>query len=249
MSLVSFSTEDAVALVTLDRPPVNAIDSALAEALVETFSRCESDEIRAVVVTGGARFSVGADIKEFAERGPAAASLRDAVSALAGLSKPTIAAIEGFALGGGLELAMGADFRYLAEDAAVGQPEINLGLIPGAGGTQRLARIVGPQRARELIFTGRHLGASEALEIGVVDEVFPSGTVLEAAMEAARRFAVGPTAAYGAASRVIDAGWDMPLDAALDVEAEAFDALFETEDAREGVAAFVGKRTPEFRGR
>jgi enoyl-CoA hydratase/carnithine racemase len=249
LSLVSFSTEDSVAVVTLDRPPVNAIDSALAAALVEAFARCKAPEIRAVVVTGGARFSVGADIKEFVERGPAAGSLRDAVSALEGLEAPTIAAIEGFALGGGLELAMGADFRYLAEDAAVGQPEIRLGLIPGAGGTQRLARLVGPQRARELILTGRHVPAAEALEVGLVDEIFPSGTVLEAAVDAARRFASGPTAAYGAASRVIDAGWDMPLAEGLALEAEAFDALFETEDAREGIAAFVEKRDPEFRGR
>ena len=248
MSPVAFSIDESVAIVTLDRPPVNAIDSTLALELVEAFGRCEDSDIRAVVVTGGPRFSVGADIKEFLERGPGAGPLRSAVSALEGLAKPTIAAVEGFALGGGLELAMGADFRYLGEDAAVGQPEIKLGLIPGAGGTQRLARIVGSQRAREMIISGRQVDAAEALEMGLADEVVPSGTALEAAMDAARRFARGPTAAYAAASRVIDAGLDRPLAEGLALEADAFDALFETADAREGIAAFVEKRDPGFGG-
>ena len=154
------------------------------------------------------------------------------------LEKPTIAAVRGFALGGGLELAMGADFRYFADDATVGQPEILLGLIPGAGGTQRLPRLVGYQRAKEIIFSGRHLGA---------------GVHVEAERECQAEHALhalfhGPTLAYGAAKRVLSDGLRLPIEQGLRTEIDAFLACFGTDDAREGVAAFAGKRQASFTG-
>ena len=155
-----------------------------------------------------------------------ARSLVDAVAVLDQLEKPTIAAIHGYALGGGLELAMGADFRYLAEDARVGQPEIKLGLIPGAGGTQRLQRLVGFQKAKDLVYTGRQVGAEEALAIGLADRVFPSDQVLDAALEAAGEMATGPTRALTAAKQALAGGHGRPLHDGMELEAQAFDQSF-----------------------
>ena len=199
-------------------------------------------------------FAVGADITGFQEAFETSADDRQSVglgvaaSRLAGLAKPTIAAVQGVALGGGLELAMGADLRYLAEDARVGQPEILLGLIPGAGGTQRLSRIVGYQRAKEMCLSGRHVGAEEALAIGLADRVVPAEELLNAAKEAAGRFAEGPTQAYAAVKRAVGDGFDLTLEEGLAIEAAEFGGAFATEDARIGVAAFLAKETPEFVG-
>lgn len=254
MSFVELTVDGPVALVRIDRPPVNALAEDVALGLKEAFAECADPAFRAVVVTGQPHFAAGADIKGFQASFDAgveertAWTLQEAIALLEALEKPTIAAVHGYALGGGLELAMGADFRYLAEDAKVGQPEILLGLIPGAGGTQRLPRLVGYQRAKELVFTGRQVGAAEALEMGLADKVSPTDDLLDAAMESARELAAGPTAAIAAAKRSLNTGFG-PIDSGLQVEREAFNQSFQTEDAREGVAAFIAKRRADFKGR
>jgi enoyl-CoA hydratase/carnithine racemase len=255
MEYVELTLEGPVALVRLDRPPVNALAEDAALELKEAFESCADAAIRSVVVTGEPHFAAGADIRGFQATFDAgveersARTLQEAIAALESLEKPTIAAVHGYALGGGLELAMGADFRYLAEDARVGQPEILLGLIPGAGGTQRLTRIVGYQRAKEMIFSGRQVDAEEAMAIGLADEVFPAGELLERAMEAARKWATAPTRAIAAAKKALNSGAGLPVDQGLLVEREAFNESFKTGDAREGVAAFIAKRQAEFKGR
>ncbi len=249
MQFVEYTVDGSVAIVRLDRPPVNALSAALVDELGETFEKAADPSIRAVVITGTPHFAAGADIREFQvafdedRREGIASGLSDAILALERLPKPTIAAIRGFALGGGLELAMGADYRYLAGDAKVGQPEIQLGIIPGAGGTQRLARLIGYRAARDLILTGRHVDATEALELGIADKV--ADDVLEVAMGDARRWAEGPTVAYGAAKAALRTG----LAEGLEVEREGFSLVFRTKDAEEGVRSFLGKRTPSFQGR
>jgi enoyl-CoA hydratase/carnithine racemase len=253
-SLVDYSVDGAVALIRLNRPPVNALSEELAGDLLEAFTIAVDPAVRAVVVTGQPHFAAGADIKGFQaaydlgrdER--LASSLVEAIWALDRLAKPTIAAVHGYALGGGLELSLGADFRYLAEDAKVGQPEIKLGLIPGAGGTQRLARVVGFQKAKDIVYTGRHVGAEEALTIGLADRVYPSERLLEEALKAAAEFAKGPTRAIAAAKKALADGWGRPLADGMEVEAEGFQESFRTADAREGVAAFIEKRPANFEG-
>lgn len=255
MSLVEYTVDGAVALVELKRPPVNALSEELSRELKEAFERCQDPGIRAVVVTGRPHFAAGADIKGFqqtyesGEGGDIAETLVDAIWTLEGLAKPTIAAVHGYALGGGLELAMGADFRYLADDAQVGQPEIKLGIIPGAGGTQRLPRIVGYQRAKEIVYTGRFVPAAEAKEIGLADEVVPAAELLDRALADAADWAKGPTLGIAAAKKAINDGWGLPMREAMEVERRAFSESFWTEDAKEGVAAFVEKREAHFQGR
>lgn len=256
MSLVELTREDAVALVRLNRPPVNALNEELASDLQSAFEDCQDESIRAVVVTGQPNFAAGADIKGFKEQMEAgaetdviASTLIVAIEILENLAKPTIAVIHGFALGGGLELALGADFRYFAEDARVGQPEILLGLIPGAGGTQRLTRIVGYQQAKEMVFSGRQVEAPEALELGLADKVAPTEEVLESAMEDAKKWATMPTAALAEAKRLFaETGSSSDFAAGMRRESAAFQRLFSTNDAREGVAAFVEKRKANFTG-
>lgn len=255
MEFVEVTRAGAVGVVRIDRPPVNAISEALAEELERAFTDMGDDDIRAVVVTGQPHFAAGADIKGFqetlerGERERTARGLKRAIRVLDDLAKPTIAAVHGFALGGGLELALACDFRYLAEDARVGQPEVILGLIPGAGGTQRLPRVVGSQRARELIYTGRQVDAGEALEIGLADRVAPKSDLLEMAMEDAREWATKATVAIAAAKRAINEGGRLPFDEGLVIEEEGFDRVFASRDGAEGVAAFVDKRPPDFTGR
>lgn len=255
MSLVKLSREGAVALVTLDRPPVNALSAELSADLLAAFTECQDPGVRAVVVTGEPHFAAGADITGFKAAFDAgtddelANALTDAVWTLEGLEKPTIAAVRGFALGGGLELAMGADFRYLSEGAKVGQPEIMLGIIPGAGGTQRLPRLVGYQAAKEMVYSGRHVTAGEAEELGLADKVVEEDRLLEVAMEDAARWAEGPTRAIAAAKRALNDGWGQPMSRAMEIEAAEFSRAFGTEDAREGVSAFLDKRKPAFEGR
>jgi enoyl-CoA hydratase/carnithine racemase len=254
MDLVNYSVADNVATVTLNRPPVNALNAGLIADLSEAFVLAADPTVRAVVITGSPHFAAGADITGFQASFEAgdddrqASGLTEAVVALEQLQKPTIAAVTGYALGGGLELSMGADFRYLGEGAKVGQPEILLGIIPGAGGTQRLARIVGAQRCKELCMTGRHIRADEALAIGLADKVAADDDVLALALADAKEFAQGPTKALAAVKNAIRIGYDLPLSGAIGIEAEQFAETFRTQDARIGVAAFIAKEKPDFVG-
>jgi enoyl-CoA hydratase/carnithine racemase len=255
VSLVEYEVEGSVAVITLARPPVNALNAELIGDVSDAVDASASGDIRAVVVTGQKHFAAGADIKRFVDAfdsgasEPQASGLGEVVRKLEQLPKPVIAAVGGYALGGGLELALGADFRYLSESAKVGQPEINLGLIPGAGGTQRLQRVVGYQRAKEMVMSGRHVEADEALAIGLADKVVADDALLGEARADAARWALGPTLAYAAAKSAITEARAMPLDKALEYERDRFNELFATEDARAGVMAFVEKRTAEFEGR
>ena len=255
MEFVDYIVDGAVATITLDRPPMNALNGTVIAELTKAFDHATDEDVRAVVLTGTTHFAAGADITGFqasfeaGERDRQASGLAEAVAALEGLEKPTIAAIAGYALGGGLELSMGADFRYLGEGARVGQPEVKLGLIPGAGGTQRLARIVGPQRCKEICMTGRQVDAREALAIGLADKVAPDDEVLELALTDARRFANGPTRAYAAIKTSIREGYDLSVTGGIAIESEQFSNAFRSDDARIGVAAFLAKEKPEFTGK
>ena len=177
--------------------------------------------------------------------------LMSSISAVARIPKPVIAAITGYALGGGCELALACDFRVVADDAKLGQPEILLGIIPGAGGTQRLARLVGPAKAKDLVFTGRHVGAEEALELGLADAVVPDDEVYSTAVAMARKFAAGPPLALAAAKRAIDEGLDGSLDDGLTLESRLFAELFDTEDQKTGMRSFLenGPGKAQFTGR
>jgi enoyl-CoA hydratase/carnithine racemase len=245
----------AVATIRLDRPPANALAREVSLELSVAAKEVTADEgVRAVVVWGGERiFAAGADIKEMVASGPEeiavdVGALEQACRDLEAIPKITIAAINGFALGGGLEVALACDFRYAADDAQLGLPEIRLGIIPGSGGTQRLPRVVGLAKARDLIYTGRSVAAGEALEIGLVDRVAPAAGALELATDEARAFAEGPSLAYAAAKRALAAA-DRPLEDGLRVERKAFVALFATRDQEEGMRAFLDKREPNFEGR
>jgi len=255
VGFVEYAVTDTVARITLNRPPVNALNPELIADIDEAIAAAESPDVRAVVITGAPHFAAGADITEFQagfdgeSDDELAGDLSGVVARFEKLEKPTIAAVNGFALGGGLELAMGADFRYLAEDARVGQPEILLGIIPGAGGTQRLPRLVGYQKALEMCLSGRQIDAAEADALGIADKVVPSGEVLDLAMADAARFSKGPTAAYAAAKRAIRGGFGTRIDRGLEVEAAEFARVMETSDARIGVAAFLAKEKPGFIGR
>jgi enoyl-CoA hydratase/carnithine racemase len=244
--LVAVDIDQAVATLRLNRPPMNALNSAIQSELANAAVRVDADpQIRAIVIYGGEKlFAAGADIKEMADVSYARMAadsrrLQSAFNAVASISKPVVAAITGYALGGGLELALCADFRVLGESARVGQPEILLGLIPGAGGTQRLPRLIGPARAKDLIFSGRFVGAAEALAIGLADQVVPDGEVYEAACALAARYAAGPPIALAAAKHAIDEGLGTDLQTGLEIERLGFAGLFATEDAREGMRSFV----------
>jgi enoyl-CoA hydratase/carnithine racemase len=253
--LVTLQTQDGVATIRLDRPPMNAIDRRVTSELREVAAEAgERDDVGAVVLWGGEKvFAAGADVKMMAGLSPAQvkpviASMQDVFNAIEEIPKVVIAAINGYALGGGCELAMCADFRFAARDARLGQPEILLGIIPGAGGTQRLPRLVGLSRAKELVYSGRQVDADEALRIGLVDAVFPAGEVYAEAVTAARRYAQGPRDALRAAKAAVDWGSRTDLRTGLVLEREAFAALFATADQREGIRAFLEKRPPTFGG-
>ncbi len=254
MSLVNYAVIGSVAQITLNRPPVNALNSELIADIDAAIAQAEDPAIRAVVINGTKHFAAGADIKRFVDAfdsedsEPQASGLGAVVLRFEALEKPTIAAISGYALGGGLELAMGADFRYLASDAKVGQPEILLGIIPGAGGTQRLQRIVGFRAAKELNFSGRHISAAEALEIRLADKVVEPDELIGTALEDAAKWAQGPTRAYWAIKKAMGDGNGLALESALSVEREAFEAVFKTADAKTGILAFVNKEQAEFSG-
>ena len=255
---VNLETAHGIGTIRLNRPPVNALnDQVTAELAAAARAAAESDEVRAVIVYGGEKvFAGGADITVMAEAGYAemtvrSARLQEAMALIAALPKPVVAAITGYALGGGLELALAADFRVAGERARVGQPEILLGVIPGAGGTQRLPRLVGPARAKDIVFSGRMVGAAEALQIGLVDQVVPDDSVYQAALDMVQRYASGPALALRAAKQAIDAGLGVGLATGLEIERVQFAALFGTEDQKAGMRSFLengpGKAT--FTGR
>jgi len=235
---------------------MNALNGQVQDELVAAATQAAEDEsVRAVVVYGGEKvFAAGADIKQMLtmshdDMAARAARLSAALGVLARVPKPVVAAITGYALGGGCEIALACDWRVAAVDAKLGQPEIALGVIPGGGGTQRLARLVGPARAKELVLTGRLVDATEALALGLVDRVVPAGeSVYEAAVEMVRRYVDGPAQAIRAAKLAIDGGLDLPLERALELESQLFADLFATHDRVEGMTAFVEKRKPTFTG-
>jgi enoyl-CoA hydratase len=232
---------DDVALVQLDRPKANALSAEVLSQLQAAAEDLAADPPGAVVVWGGRRiFAAGADIDELSQAGAAAvgANFAAALGALAALPRATIAAVNGFALGGGLELALACDFRVCAEDSRFGLPEVHLGVIPGGGGTQRLPRQIGASRAKELIFTGRQVRADEALSIGLVNRVVAPDYVLDAALTWAAELARGPLVAHGLAKSAVDRGLESTLSDGLAIEQEAFVAAAQTEDAARGIASF-----------
>jgi len=255
---VNLEAADGIGTIRLNRPPVNALNDQVTEELAAAArAAAGSDEVRAVVVYGGEKvFAGGADIKVMAEADYAEMALRsgrlqEAVGLIAAIPKPVVAAITGFALGGGLELALAADFRVAGERTRVGQPEILLGVIPGAGGTQRLPRLVGPARAKDIVFSGRMVTAAEALAIGLVDQVVPDDSVYPAALDMVKRYASGPALALRAAKQAIDAGLGVDLATGLEIERVQFAALFGTEDQRAGMRSFLenGPGQASFTGR
>jgi len=255
---VRVERDEAIATIRLDRPPMNALNAQVQDEIAAAAAEVDADPaVRAVVLYGGENvFAAGADIKEMAEARFAQVALdsrrlQASFTAVAGIGKPVVAAVTGYALGGGLELALCADFRVAGESARVGQPEILLGIIPGAGGTQRLPRLIGPARAKDIVFTGRFVAAAEALQIGLVDTVVPDAEVYQAARGLVARYATGPAVAIRAAKQAIDAGIESDLGTGLEIERLNFAALFATEDQRAGMRSFIengpGKAT--FAGR
>lgn len=243
---VTLEVRDGVGTILLDRPPMNALDVAIQDRLRELAEEAtRRDDVRSVILYGGEKvFAAGADIKEMQVMDHTAMVLRskglqDAFTAVARIPKPVVAAVTGYALGGGCELALCADFRIAADNARLGQPEILLGLIPGAGGTQRLARLIGPSRAKDLIFTGRMVAAQEALVLGLVDRVVPAAEVYEQAHAWAAKLAKGPALALRAAKESVDAGLETDLDTGLTIERNWFSGLFATEDRERGMRSFV----------
>jgi enoyl-CoA hydratase/carnithine racemase len=253
--LVHLEVDDGVGVVRLDRPPANAISLELAQELLDVLREVETrEDVGALVLWGGPRlFAAGADINEMVDAD--AARIREHVTTLGAacdrlesMPKISIAAISGFALGGGFELALGCDLRYAAADAKVGQPEVRLGVIPGAGGTQRIAWLAGLGVARDLSYTGRQVGAEEAKGLGLVERVMPAEDLPAAAIEDARTFARGPRLALAAAKEAILQVVQGPGPAGLRRERELFLGLFGTADQQEGMRSFLEKRPPTFRG-
>lgn len=251
-------SDSGVGTIRLDRPKVNALNSTVAREIDDAVGAARNDErVRAVVVWGGEKvFAAGADIKEMADLDPVTmyryiGDFQEVFSRLEALPKVTVAAINGFALGGGCELSLACDFRICAEDSQLGQPEILLGVIPGAGGTQRLPRLVGPARAKDIIYSGRFVSADEALAIGLVHKVVAPDQVYETAVKCAERYARGPLIALMAAKQAIQNGLQVDVPSGLLIERQAFAALFASEDQRIGMESFVekGPGRAEFVGR
>lgn len=254
---VSLQVADGVGTIRVDRPKMNALDRQVQEEIRAAATEAtERDDVKAVVVWGGERvFAAGADVKEMADMSHAdmvkrSAGLQSAFSAVARIPKPVVAAVNGYALGGGCELALCADVRFAADNAVFGQPEILLGIIPGAGGTQRLTRLVGPAKAKDLIFTGRFVKADEALAIGLVDRVVAADEVYAQAVEWAAQFTRGATLALRAAKESVDRGIETDLETGLEIERQQFAALFATADRTIGMESFVehGPGKAEFVG-
>ncbi len=254
---VRLEVADGVGTIRLDRPKMNALDVVMQEeiraAAVEATDR---DDVKAVVIYGGERvFAAGADVMEMADMSHTdmikrSSGLTSAFTAVAKIPKPVVAAVTGYALGGGCELALCADIRIAADNATLGQPEVLLGIIPGAGGTQRLSRLVGPSKAKDIIFTGRFVKAEEALAIGLVDRLVPAADVYTEAVAWASQFAGAATYAVRAAKESIDRGLEVDLDTGLEIERQQFASLFATEDRTIGMGSFVenGPGKAQFKG-
>ncbi len=255
---VHLDVTDAVATIRLERPPMNALSTSVQKEIREAAREVSGrKDVRAVILYGGPKvFAAGADVKEMADWSYTDAvdnsvDLTDCFSAVARIPQPTIAAITGYALGGGCELALCCDLRICGDNARLGQPEILLGIIPGAGGTQRLPRLIGPARAKDLILTGRFVAADEALSIGLVNQVVAPDDVLTAAQALATQLAAGPPYAMRAAKEAVDRGLEVDLATGLDIERVQFAALFATQDRKDGMTSFIesGPGKAEFHGR
>jgi enoyl-CoA hydratase/carnithine racemase len=243
---VRLEVAEGVGTIRLDRPKMNALNKQVQEEIRESATEAaDRDDVRAVIVYGGERvFAAGADIKEMAEMSytdmvKRSGALSSALSSVAKIPKPVVAAITGYALGGGCELALCADIRIAGDNAVLGQPEVLLGIMPGAGGTQRLTRLVGPSRAKDIIFSGRFVQADEAERIGLVDKVVPAESVYDEAMAWARQFSNAASYALRAAKEAIDRGLEVDLETGLEIERQQFAALFATEDRSIGMRSFI----------
>jgi len=247
--------DGAVVVVTLNRPQaLNALSYALVKDLSLAMQELDQDdEVRVIIVTGGEKvFAAGADIKEMADRGPFDERIQERLTyrdQINKITKPIIAAVSGFALGGGCELAMSCDIIIASETARFGQPEVNLGIIPGSGGTQRLTHLLGKHRAMELVLTGDAISATEAERLGLVNRIFPVELFLEEAKNIARKIAAKPVLAIKAAKEAVLKAANAPLDEGLDYERKSFYLLFASEDRSEGMRAFLEKRKPDFKGK
>jgi enoyl-CoA hydratase/carnithine racemase len=255
---VRLEVDAGIGTIRLARPPMNALDIEVQEGIRATAAEAaQRRDVAAVIVYGGEKvFAAGADIKQmqtmsYTDMVDRSAALQSALTAVAQIPKPTVAAVTGYALGGGCELALCCDFRVAGDNAKLGQPEILLGVIPGAGGTQRLARLVGPARAKDLIYTGRFVDAAEALAIGLVDEVVGADDVYAAARRRVERFVGGPAYALRAAKEAVDRGLETDLTTGLEIERMLFAGLFATRDRELGMSSFVkeGPGKAQFEGR
>lgn len=254
---ILFEVRDGVGILTFNRPKaLNALNPQTLEELGDAVERIRNDDtIRVLVLTGAGdrAFVAGADISEFAKMNVLQARLFSELGqavffSIERLPKPVIACVNGFALGGGCEVAMSCDFIYASDKAKFGQPEINLGLIPGFGGTQRLSRLIGRAKAKELCMTAEAIDAQQAKDLGLVAKVFPADQLIDETMRTAGALALKSPAALRSIKKVIDCGFDIDLQNACSLEAEAFGVCFGTEDMREGVSAFLEKRKAEFKG-
>jgi len=254
---IKYEVIEAIGTITINRPDVlNALNMQVLKDLLAAIGEVAADEnVRVLILTGAGRaFIAGADIAQMKDLGTreglAFSDLGHAVlTGLEALNKPVIAAVNGFALGGGTEVTLGCDFIYASKKAKFGQPEVSLGIIPGFGGTQRLARTVGVNKARELIYTGEIIDADEAKRIGLVAEVYEPEELMEKVTQKANLLMSKGPAAISTAKRVINKGVDLSLDAALELEKQAFSALFGSADQKEGMDAFLGKRKADFQGK
>ncbi len=243
---VTLEIADGIGTIALNRPPMNALNLQVQQELTQAAADASNDpRVAAVIIYGGPKvFAAGADIKQmqamsYTDMACAAVGLQGFTRALGAIPKPTVAAITGYALGGGCEVALACDFRIAAQDAKLGQPEVLLGVIPGAGGTQRLARLVGPAVAKDLIFSGRFVGAPEALAIGLIDQMVPADEVYDAARERMSRYVGGPALALRAAKEAIDRGLEVDLQSGLELERLLFTGLFATQDRDAGMRSFL----------
>jgi enoyl-CoA hydratase len=252
---VMVEKDGTIAVVTLNRPQsLNALSYALVKDLSLAMQELDQDnDVRSIIVTGGEKvFAAGADIKEMAERGPFDDRIQERLAyrdKINQIRKPVIAAVSGFALGGGCELAMSCDIIIASETARFGQPEVNLGIIPGSGGTQRLAHVLGKHRAMELVLTGDIITAAEAEHLGLVNRVFPVELFLEEAKNMARKIAAKPVLAVRAAKEAVLKSANTPLEEGLEFERKSFYLLFASDDKSEGMKAFLEKRKPQFKGK